>query len=961
MKHLLLTLCFASFFLSGIAQERIVSGTLRDETGSPLPGVNILLKGTTKGTTTDAEGRYSIKVPLGSTLIFSFIGFATQEMRVTEGNSDPIDAKKNQPQPAISQKNTLKPSTSKFNQNKRGIAILDDNAPGYQNLNNKSPDIRVGFGQINRIRYLSPKQAYQKYGNAGRNGMYVLHSQNYSFQPSAWQINFNTAITLDVVNKLPQLQSAFAQGRPVNNQETWQSAESQEIFSWGPKISNLEFDGSVFDYDKNGRLVAKGYGNGVSAHVYNPYHFFQKGITTSQSVSVSKTIKAFYFNTSISSQQQQSVIPGQSSQRETAFFKIKSSNSSKIKTNFSVNYVASRSYLPVQGSGLMYLMASVFTTPTTFDNANGLSAKNALHNSSSYLLNGGNVRNFAFGKAANPFGLANRMPDHEKSKKAIAYLNTDWYSQHFSLKNNIGADWQSLEYVYGLPVLSAGFLEGRQTNRINNNLDFNDDFSVSYEKNNADNLNFKINAIYNLLFQNRKLDRKDYKGSDIWQNIVFSGNRLVQEPKITVNFVYDNTLTLTAGNQGYFSSTLPSGKFFLPHLGLAFSSERIIQDDFSAKLRSSFSKNIQEAPLLYRKWNYNATSLPVSQYTSYFENQELIFTQGISPERITKMDAGLELNLFRNKMTLIADLYHNTTTDALVPVWNGNSFTLQNAATLLTKGFEATFMYYTGNYNNLHWNVALNFSRIRPEVKSLVNGANRLPVAGFADASLNLVPGQPYGLIYGTTFLRNEAGQKIIGTDGFPLVNQTPQAIGNPNPDWTAGLTNTFSWKNLEWSFVCDFRKGGVIWNGTHQALSYLGLSKNTETERNIRNYIYEGVKTDGSVNGTPVDFANPANGLSGNRWVKYGIAGVGEEAIEKGGWIRLNELKLTYNFKKLPYLSSQSRLSVSFLAKNLLLITPYSGTDPANTLWGYDAANGLDFFNAPATRSYGFLLNFKI
>src|SRR4051794_5441204 len=92
MKNVLLSILFSFLFaLPGLAQDRIVSGTLTDDQGEPLPGVSILIKGTNRGTSSDANGYYSLKAPLGATLDVSFIGFTTYEVIVTEQNSEPLD------------------------------------------------------------------------------------------------------------------------------------------------------------------------------------------------------------------------------------------------------------------------------------------------------------------------------------------------------------------------------------------------------------------------------------------------------------------------------------------------------------------------------------------------------------------------------------------------------------------------------------------------------------------------------------------------------------------------------------------------------------------------------------------------------------------------------------------------------------------------------------------------------
>jgi hypothetical protein len=227
--------------------------------------------------------------------------------------------------------------------------------------------------------------------------------------------------------------------------------------------------------------------------------------------------------------------------------------------------------------------------------------------------------------------------------------------------------------------------------------------------------------------------------------------------------------------------------------------------------------------------------------------------------------------------------------------------------------------------------------------------------------SMNLVEGEPLGVIYGTAYARNAQGEKIIGQDGFPLVSKDLQLLGNPNPKWNLGINSWLSFRAWTLAFLWDWRYGGERWNGTSNVLNYLGRSELTANERSTRNYIFEGVTEMGQPNARPVDFANPANGLEANRWVRYGKAGVGEDAIQKASFLRLSEVKLTYTFYTNFLQKIRLRTAnISLIARNLLLFTPYRGTDPATSLFGYGIANGLDLFNAPNTRSFGATMNLE-
>ncbi len=87
----------------------------------------------------------------------------------------------------------------------------------------------------------------------------------------------------------------------------------------------------------------------------------------------------------------------------------------------------------------------------------------------------------------------------------------------------------------------------------------------------------------------------------------------------------------------------------------------------------------------------------------------------------------------------------------------------------------------------------------------------------------------------------------VIGEDGFPLVNDSLSVVGDPNPDWLIGLANDFSIKGLTCGFTIDCVLGGDVWNGTQATLDYYGVSKSTADLRNTNDYIFSGVRQDGT------------------------------------------------------------------------------------------------------------------
>jgi hypothetical protein len=132
MKQLFPCLLFLLLALPGFCQDRLVSGVLTADDGSPLPGVNVVVKGTANGATSDAGGRYVIRAPLGATLVFSFIGFASSEVVVTLRNSSPVGGQASPAAPAGTPRK-MHPAAPVQDTvvNRRGVASLANPSPGY--------------------------------------------------------------------------------------------------------------------------------------------------------------------------------------------------------------------------------------------------------------------------------------------------------------------------------------------------------------------------------------------------------------------------------------------------------------------------------------------------------------------------------------------------------------------------------------------------------------------------------------------------------------------------------------------------------------------------------------------------------------------------------------------------------------------------------------------------------------
>jgi hypothetical protein len=960
------TLTVILFYIIGNAQspERIISGRLTDSDGNPLPGVNILLKGTPVGTVTDADGYYSIQAPIGSTLVFAFIGMQTKEMVVTEDNFKPdLTGRKEKKEKTLAVKSpssftpafVWRDSTEVEGED---VAILDSNSPTYINDYFRAASI----SKIKRVK--RPQIFYN--GKKTRGGLYRIKTNPYP-KRTGFALQFATSFGFEERTKLPALQKEYSQGRSEDGALQWRGPDSGESFSWGPSIRSLSYDGSPYPYDKNGKLIPQQPG---AQHAL-PYldNFFKRGFQSEHNlIFLIPTPRYSSVQFEGGRKLRNGVVPGSRSEKNRFSLQLKNfkiNNDLTLEGFFSYNDMIGK--LLNRGSNLSTIIGSYYLTPPSFDNRNGIE-ENSTIDKNAYALSDHSPRSFTPGVFDNPYGLLNEMPDNENYSRLISGTSIDYKNHLISFKVDIGYDRQWNNTMSGLAPYSSGALRGRRTSRDEESSRLNFLFSPSYR--------FYIypgdvdaNIVYQVSKDDRRLLRQDGFGFDVnsWNaqsrpdSLHILKNTLTRtNHEIVFNLRYRvEWMNVFLSNRMYYSSTLSSEDYtnFFPSVSVKLRLDELIDSYFINQLDiyGLISRTLREAPLIYSDWSHASTKFQAEDYNKFFEGTELIFQKSILPELERKFEAGMALASREISMNFRA--FNNLTDNLIVPVWKETNFSLANSATVKNYG-TAVSVQYRHYFRPVQVVATLNWSKYNTKATEVFVSENYLPLAGFNSIATVIAKDEPVGAIYGTRFTRNEQNQIVVGEDGFPLVDPAMVKIGNPIPDYNLALDLTFRVKNLSAAFVFDYKKGGDIWNGTQAALDYFGRSDKTARERLKTNFVFDGVKIDDQPNETPVDFYDASKPISENRWVRYGFAGVGEEYIEDATWLRLNEASIAYVFN-LSRKIKQLQLSLS--CRNLFLLTPYSGVDPSSTLFNYSNGSGLDLFNAPSTRSYQAKIMLKI
>lgn len=753
--------------------------------------------------------------------------------------------------------------------------------------------------------------------------------------------SYSGTIELKTHNRLPRLQDTYSQGRSANGSLQWQGAETGELFSYGPAVNTLEFDGSGYPYDKYGKLVTAGNGNGKPANVYQD-DIFRTSLLHSHQLNIHSSLhrygkRTWYLNLKLTHLDDQQIIRENKS----------SSNGLSTDLSTSIKWLTLKAIYMFNQEGrttsdrngmLNRAYQNALLTPVTFDNQQGTSLGEGQR---SYSASADNPW-FLLRDNVNPF----RQQDHTGGL-TLKLDKAAWQAEIIQSIN-----YKQEHYTERYRPGTVGWNTGMYTDRNRRDLNYLIQSKVSRDvqyghsdlRSTVQLYHTYSNASTSITYQPDN-NNYDYQRSshDLFLNIANTYSRR----GLDINFY--------AGNKAYISNTSNKNNLFLPALHVkvilnnlpgnmflyGWSSYHIVNSELQLDKSLAYTNLLQ----------YNA-----GQVSGYRPVVEVSGYRKLSPIQSKEWSNGFNFQ-FR-KLYLTTNFYIKNTRNNVFPINENGQLTLKNLADMRTKGMEASLNLDSRRYHRqIGTSAALSIFTYRTDVTRVRDGYNFTPVAGFRNVHKALVEGQPLGVIVGNSYRRDPAGNIIIGDDGFPLTDEQPKVIGNTIPDFVLKATNNLFWQKLSLQTNLEWKKGGQAWNGTQAALDYYGRSATTGTERNTTGYIFKGVKQDGHVNDIPVAFYDPTRPVTANRWSRYGLTGIAEEYIQKTDYLRINSVTINY---KINLRKSRQLISLSAYVENILLWSPYKGADPEQLLYDQPNTTGLDYFNLPGVKTYGFNVTYQ-
>lgn len=930
---MLTILLIATQIIHAQGQSITITGTMIDNyDGGGYPGVTIAsVDKPHTGTISDIDGNFSLTLPAGKQKVrISFLGYQTAELTANKSEfwevifyESHFDVRRGGRSNRSNQtsSNDLPPLafSPKLKNEKDGEGVLYMKSDMPRSYNSES---------VFRIKDISPSGKGFKIKNVeGRKRVFQM------------QADFTTFIDFTTVGRLPKVQSGYAQGASG----MWTDpALAGTRYSWGPLISDLQSEGKA-------------------VNVYSPTDFFRTGISFGNNLDLKTSgFKESIVSLSLGQKRENSPIPNAYKESYNASASLKNLNIGYTKTDVGVFYNSSYGKLTQQGSNMSTLMHSVFTTPPTFDNLNGLKR----NDQGAWKNADGTYRTYSPGYSDNPYAIINESPDREKKDYLMTYLKNKYQYNRIFWENSISFDKLWNRYTNGtLPSNYPQRISNRKDQTAN--IAFSSDLSWRIKDYEPD---LKLIAGYKFRHTADKLYTQSvFYDSDpnIDIPIYNSDEKLIRNSHEIKYGAHLNhrSLFLEVANKHYFSNTAHAKDYtnLFPEVGVRLRADRLLDDLFGwgykdITLYGNIKRSIGEAALYDRTTAALSTVWEASKFRNYYEYQLPVFTDGLKPETYIKSEIGLRYSP-NYHFTFELNGYNYNTHNLVSSVIEDSSPVLRNIGRIHSYGYflEAN---YTTSRSRDEWDIKVKytFSQGKSKATAIYSDEPFIRLGGFSDIATVFAKDEPLGTIYGSSYQRNGDGQ-IIMDNGYPMVNQTLTKIGDPTPDFIMTLRPSVTFKNFSLSCLFEYRHGGDRWNGTKAMMDYLGVSESTGTDRNIKQYIFSGVDMDGQVNTKAVDFYNPDEHIENNRWVRYGQTGVGEEYIEKASFLRLSDVILKYSLLRYNRDHFLKKLTVGFSAKNLFLITSYKGVDPSSYLFGNQTANGLDLFNLPSMRSYSFVV----
>lgn len=854
------------------------------------------------------------------------------------------------------------------------------------------PISKVNPEDIAEISILKGAGATALYGSRASNGVILITTK----QGDGVKQGIGITYTLNAIASNPVIEAEFQQeyGAGQNGQYEYTGNRNDAgvneytQYSWGRKFDKNLFIPQFRSPVVNGVIVPVPW----VAHPNNVDDFLRTGLNLEHNLALSFNGKSGYGRVSLRSANESGMVPDTDEQRTNlnASFLGNLTDKWKVETNVSYSESGSDNRVPGWGNGVTQ---NLMRMPSNFDMKyiNSVPHKN---------LDGSMNKFTGFD---NPYWS----------------LKEDFSSyQRRGFSGRVGLRYEIMEDVEARVSISKNYsnVDNRSFGQIDlavaKSGDFFDDGDYSigtraYSENNYDFSLFgsrELTDLLDLSFTVGANKRETYSSN--WRASVSElatpdiaalsnglGTKNIRQSyseKETqsvfglLSFGYNDYLYLDITGRNDWSSTLPSENrsYFYP----AVSSSFLLTEAFDIKsetlrflkLRASWAQVGSDTSPYQLTGTYGSQLDWNGRQTNAYTTT--LPALGLKPQRTNSIEFGTEINMFNNRLNFDIAYYKTNTKNQIVtvgiPRTSGVGRATINAGNVQNKGIEFMVNGAPIKTKDFQWNIIVNAAKNENRLVELSDEVSFIRT-GWHSLETRVTAGEKYGDIYGYSFMTNPDGRKIIQDDGRYYRSQDypntdwDQYLGNAQPNWVGGLTNTFRYKNFRVSTTINARFGGVVYSQSNADNAKYGLLKETVglNDRGIEKRLpvsqgggvrADGVKEVKDSSGNVTGYVENDTYLEAETYYNW-LGGIHEAHLFDASYIKLQQVTLTYQFPKeiLKPLKHIQRASLSLSGYNLgVLKSSIPNVDPEVSLGRSNAGQGLENGALPAARRIGFRLN---
>jgi len=839
----ILTLFLAFIVQLTFAQEKTISGIVSDVSGLPLPGVNIVVKGTTNGTQTDFDGNYSIKASVGNVLIFSYIGQKTQNITVGASNSinvtlqedaealeevvitafgikrekreityqtEVVDqelltqAQSTRAASALAgkvaglqinvQNNGVNPTTQillrgvrSITGNNQALVVIDGSISTISAFDDLNPN------DIESLNVLKGATAAAVYGSQAGNGALIVTTKKGAIGERL-TVGVTANVTFENVAYMPDFQSQYGTG--------WQGAyDPIENTNWGPR-----FDGTI-------RQVGPTFADGTFQTLpYAPVKngardFFETGNTVQNTFYLSGGSDTGSLYLSVGNQETEGIVPNDSYKRTTV-----KANATKTMGNFEI--AANTSFFrdatnevgPNLGSQNRALYWFILNQSANIPIANYKDWRNDQYASPDGYYNG---------YYQNPYYMVDTSRDTDKTTRMSGNISAswdvyDWLNITGRLSGDFwagtGKEWRDAQTFtgdYSRPSPITSYVRDTEFQRTR----YQSDLLASANFNLTEDFTLKsilgatsstyINHFFGLRSNNLAVPGLyDLTNGTLEATpTTFDTTERSYAYFADLTFGYKNMVFVNLTGRYDFTSTLPSDEnsYFYP----AISASAVVTDIIPSlkgdvmNYLKVFGSNSTVYNALGAEETTEVFGTPLAVAgTPGFELQNGFIDAGIKKEKINSTEFGLNAGFFNNRLRVDATYFKTLITDNIVPTTTpnssgGNSFRT-NIGELESDGIELTLGGTILKSENFSWDVNVNYTSVKTVVNSIAPGLDEVVLATTGEYGIYAEVGETFPAVKASAYYRDPNGNVVIDpANGNPI---STTSLPNDNPQ--SGLKN---------------------------------------------------------------------------------------------------------------------------------------------------------------------------